>query len=534
LLRITNEMMPRAWWQDAVFYQIYPRSFADSNGDGIGDLDGITAHLDYLGGTPDSLGIDALWLSPINPSPNRDWGYDVSDYCDVHPELGDLAGFDRLVAEAHRRGIRVVLDLVPNHTSDEHPWFVESRASRQSARRDWYIWRPGRNSGPPNNWLSTFGGPAWEHDERTGEWYLHSFLKQQPDLNHRNPEVVEAMHDVLRFWLDRGADGFRVDVISYLMKDAEFRDNPPRTDDLAITRRDPHGLQLHLHDQDVPEVHEVIRGFRRVIDSYAARMMVGEVWPRAQEHLRDYLAPDECNLVFNFAFLRQPWSAEAFREAVEATESLLGTDAWPTYTLSNHDFARHVSRYAAGDATAARARVAAMMLLTLRGTPFLYYGEEIGMRQVEVPVERRRDRMGRDGCRTPMQWSVGRSGGFTSAREPWLPLGDTGAVNVEAQAREPGSLFALYRSLLRLRRSTRALREGRIRIVERAPEGCFVFARETGDEAVIVALNFTAEPRDVTVGGGPVLLSTADALRQVVNAGTIRLGANEGVIVAAR
>lgn len=334
--------MAREWWQDAVFYQIYPRSFADTNGDGIGDLDGITAHLDYLNdGLTDrsgaSLGIDAIWLSPINPSPLKDWGYDVSDYCDVHPDLGTLASFDRLIAEAHRRNIRIVLDLVPNHTSNQHLWFLESRSSRTNPKRDWYLWRRGRNGGPPNNWKSTFGGSAWEFDAASGEWYLHSFLREQPDLNFRNPEVVEAMHNVIRFWLDRGVDGFRVDVIAQMIKDAQFRDNPEVPNDRQLTQLERLAYEQRF-SSDQPEVHDIIRGFRRVLDSYPARMMVGEVWPRDHGSLADYLRADELQQAFNFRFLFSPWKASAFRSRIEEVEALLGAEAWPTYTLSNHDF----------------------------------------------------------------------------------------------------------------------------------------------------------------------------------------------------
>jgi len=315
--------MAAHWWQDAVFYQIYPRSFADANGDGIGDLDGITAHLDYLNdGTPASLGIDAIWLSPINPSPLKDWGYDVSDYCDVHPDLGALASFDRMIAEAHRRGIRIVLDLVPNHTSDQHPWFVESRSSRSNPKRDWYIWRRGRNGGAPNNWKSTFGGSAWEFDPASGECYLHSFLREQPDLNFRNPQVVAAMHDVIRFWLDRGVDGFRIDVIAQMIKDAEFRDNPEVPAGRQLSQLERLAYE-HRYSSDQPEVHDIIRGFRRVLDSYGDRMMVGEVWPREQRSLAEYLRPDELQQAFNFRFLFSPWSANAFRSRIEEVETLL-------------------------------------------------------------------------------------------------------------------------------------------------------------------------------------------------------------------
>ncbi len=520
--------MPREWWQDAVFYQIYPRSFADANGDGIGDLDGITAHLDYLA----SLGIDAIWLSPINPSPLKDWGYDVSDYCDVHPDLGTLASFDRMLAEAHLRGIRVVLDLVPNHTSDQHAWFRESRSSRGNPKRDWYLWRPGRNGGPPNNWKSTFGGSAWELDTASGEWYLHSFLREQPDLNFRNPEVVAAMHEVLRFWLDRRADGFRVDVIAQMIKDAQFRDNPevPAGQQLSQLERLAYEQR---YSSDQPEVHEIIRGFRRVLDSYRDRMMVGEVWPRDPRSLADYLRGDELQQAFNFRFLFSPWKASAFRSRIEEVEMTLGAAAWPTYTLSNHDFPRHLTRYGAENAEA-RARMAVVLLLTMRGTPFIYYGEEIGMRDVEIPADRKRDPVGRDGCRTPMQWTSARNGGFTTATEAWLPIGDYNAINVENQLGDASSMLSLYRRTIHLRKANRALTEGTYRTEANAPEDCLVFHREAANQRVMVALNFCASPRRVEVPPASILLSTDSNRRDGTISGALDLAPNEGLVIELR
>jgi alpha-glucosidase len=520
------------WWQRAVFYQIYPRSFADSNGDGIGDLDGVTAHLDYLNdGTPNSLGIDAIWLNPINPSPLDDWGYDISDYCGIHPDLGDLAAFDRLVAQAHRRGIRVIVDLVPNHTSNQHPWFVESRASRVNPKRDWYIWIPGMPDRPPSNWQSYFGGDAWKYDPATASWYLHMFLEQQPDLNFRNPEVVEAIHGVVRFWLDRGADGFRIDVIQGLIKDDQLRDNPIRV------KHDPdipwyaEGTQDPLYSSDRPEVHEIIRGLRRVTDSYEDRMMVGETWPREQERLADYLRPDELQLAFNFRFLLARYDARRFRAAIELTEKSFGPGAWPTWTLSNHDFPRHISRYSYDGDGDARARVAAVMMIALRGTPFIYYGEEIGMRDAEIPADRKHDPVGRDGCRSPMQWSGARNGGFSASARTWLPCGDFKAVNVARQMNEPHSMLSLYRRLIQLRKSTPALVEGSYRAFDGAPEDCLVFHRDTRAQHIVVALNFTAEPREIDLPDGKILLSTIAAGRAGSTKSVLTLAPNEAVIV---
>jgi alpha-glucosidase len=525
--------IPRRWWHDAVFYQIYPRSFRDSNGDGIGDLDGVTTMLDYLNdGTADSLGIDAIWLCPIHPSPHRDWGYDISDYCAIDPDLGDLKSFDRLIAEAHRRHIRVILDLVPNHTSDRHPWFRRSRGSRRNSKRRWYIWAPGKGNGPPNNWVSAFAGPAWTYDPFTDEWYMHSFLPEQPDLNYRRAEVAEAMHGVMRFWLERGADGFRVDAVSRLSKDAELRDNPAASDRAGASRSDAGGVRVNFYCHDQPEVHQLLRGFRRVLNGYGDRMMVGEVWPREQPLLAQYLRPDELNLAFNFRFFKSPYSAGAFGAAVRDNDELCAAGAWPTWTLSNHDFMRHISRYESDNATEGRARVAAMMLMTLRGTPFIYYGEEIGMRQVDIPPARRRDPMGRDGCRTPMQWSSALQGGFTaSPAGPWLPCGDYLRTNVAAQARDGRSLLALYRRLIRLRRETPTLREGVYRSFDGIPQDCLAFYREGAGRRLLVMLNFAHEPRQTESPAGTLLLSTEpDRLPQSLDARLV-LGADEGVVI---
>ncbi len=525
--------MARAWWQDAVFYQIYPRSFADANGDGIGDLDGITAHLDYLNdeatGSGTSLGVDAIWLSPINPSPLKDWGYDVSDYCDVHPDLGTLASFDRLIAEAHRRGIHIVLDLVPNHTSDQHRWFLESRTSRTSTKRDWYIWRRGRDGNPPNNWKSTFGGSAWEFDAASGEWYLHSFLREQPDLNFRNREVVAAMHDVIRFWLDRGVDGFRVDVIAQMIKDAQFRDNieVPAGQQLSQLERLAYEQR---YSSDQPEVHDIIRGFRLVLDGYRDRMMVGEVWPREQRSLADYLRADELQQAFNFRFLFSPWQASAFRSRIEEVEAILGAEAWPTYTLSNHDFPRHFTRYGAEN-TEARARLAAVLLLTMRGTPFIYYGEEIGMRDVAIPADRKRDPVGRDGCRTPMQWNPSRNGGFTTASRAWLPIGDYHDINVARELGDESSMLALYRRMIHLRKTNRALSEGTYRSEAKAPDDCLIFHRESATKHVMVALNFADAPRRIVVPRASIRLSTDSTHGNESISGDLELGPNEALIL---
>ncbi|MDJ0866480.1 MAG: alpha-amylase family glycosyl hydrolase [Myxococcota bacterium] len=497
-------MSDRLWWQHGVIYQIYPRSFMDANGDGVGDLEGIRQRLDHLAW----LGVDAIWLSPCFPSPMADFGYDVADYCDIDPLFGTLADFDRLLADAHARDIRVVLDWVPNHTSDQHAWFRESRASRESPKRDWYVWRDPRPDGsPPNNWAAIFGGPAWEWDEATGQYYLHMFLREQPDLNWRHPEVEAAMHEVLRFWLDRGVDGFRIDVIHHIAKDPALRDNPVIAGGLPGWG----GLE-HVHDQDHPDIHPMLRRLRGVLDAYPERMAVGEVYIMDPAVVaRYYGRGDELHLAFNFSFLHTPWDAERMRDEFERFDGLVPAEGWPDSVLSNHDVPRHATRYDHPQLGDRRARVAAALLLTLRGTPFLYYGEEIGMRNVEVPVERMQDplavtlhpKVSRDGERTPMLWTAAPGAGFSSA-DPWLPLGapEPGA-DVDAQRADPRSLLSLYRDLIGLRRATPALHRGSYRRLD-APAGVWAFERRAGDERVRVALNFGDTAVAVDLGEGHV------------------------------
>jgi alpha-glucosidase len=490
-------MPVKPWWQTGVIYQIYPRSFADSDGDGTGDLRGVVAHLDHLNdGTPRSLGVDAVWLSPFFPSPGFDFGYDVSDYCAVDPLLGTMADFDTLVAEAHRRGIRIILDLVLNHTSHLHPWFVESRSSRESAKRDWYIWQdPGRAGGAPNNWESVFGGRAWTRDARTRQYYFHMFLEQQPDLNWRNPQVRRKVMDVFRFWLDRGADGFRLDVVDAYFKDAGLRNNPPAFGIRGYDR------QRHVYDKDRPELFGVYREIRSILDSYGGRMAVGEVMGGMREaarYCKDALLP----LAFNFDFTRQPWNPLRFLRAVEAYESELAGEGWPCYVLSNHDNPRHATRYG-GRWPEARAKVAAAMLFTLRGTPFLYYGEEIGMRdgvihrsEIKDPPGRRYWPLykGRDACRRPMPWDDSPGAGFTTGK-PWLPINpDYREVNVAAQRDDPNSVFSFYRKLIWLRKKTPALQVGDFRSIPVRSGRALVYLRETKDQTVLVAMNFSEMP----------------------------------------
>jgi len=463
------------WWQRAVLYQIYVRSFADSNEDGIGDLPGILAQLDYL----EWLGVDALWLSPITVSPDKDWGYDVVDYTDVQPVFGGMRAFDELIAEADRRGIRIVIDLVPNHTSDQHPWFQEARASRDSARRDWYIWRdPNPDRSPPNNWRSSFGGgSAWTLDPATGQMYLHSFLPEQVDLNWWNEEVREAMDDVMRFWLDRGVAGFRLDVAHAIVKDRELRDRPPDADTHVVV--------------DLEETFAVLRRWRKLVDGYEPeRILIGETWVMDLARLAGFYGSgaDQLHLAFNFPFVFAPLQAESLRDVVERSEELLPVAAWPAWTLSNHDVVRFPTRMCEGDER--KARAALLTLLTQRGTPVLYYGDELGMQQVEIPPERESDIDGRDGARTPLPWNG-------AWNDPWLPLGDNVAP-VAVQRADPTSFLSFCRELIARRGSSPDLVSGSYETLP-APKDVWAFRR---GERTVVAINLSDESMEIDLGGG--------------------------------
>jgi alpha-glucosidase len=480
------------WWRDGVVYQVYPRSFADANGDGIGDLEGIRGKLSYLA----SLGVDALWISPVYPSPMADFGYDVSDYRGIDPLFGDIEAMDALIHDAHGMGLKVILDFVPNHSSDEHPWFRESRRSRDSAFRDWYLWRdPAPDGGPPNNWLSNFGGSAWTLDAPTGQYYLHLFLDKQPDLNWRNPVVREAMYDAMRFWLRRGVDGFRVDVIYHVMKDAEFRDNPPNPDYQPGVDAEAH-RQLPVHTADLPEVQGVVAAMRSVVDEFPDRVLIGEIY-LPLERIVAYYGQDleGANLPFNFLLIGAPWEARFIGGLIERYEAALPKGGWPNWVLGNHDKPRIASRV--GDL---QARVAAVLLLTLRGTPTMYYGDEIGMHDVAIPFADVRDPfernepgkgLGRDPQRTPMRWFPRDGAGFTRGI-PWLPLGDAIAtINVDSQQHQPDSLLTLYRALLSLRRGHTALSRGAIKVLD-CSDAVLVYARFDDAGCFTVALNFSA------------------------------------------
>jgi alpha-glucosidase len=524
-----------SWWQRAVIYHVYPRSFADSNGDGVGDLEGIRRKLDYL----TWLGVDALWLSPIFRSPMADFGYDISDYLDVDPTFGTLEDLDRLIADAHARGIRVILDFVPNHTSDQHPWFIESRSHRDNPRRDWYIWAdPAPDGGPPNNWRSVFGGSAWKFDTATGQYYLHTFLEEQPDLNWRNPEVQAAMLDVLRFWFARGVDGFRLDAIWFLIKDAELRDNPVDPD---YTPDQPAYRELlPVYTSDRPEVHDILARMRQVADAFGERLLIGEIYLPIGRLVTYYGCRHrrELHLPFNFQLMLVPWEAQRIAAAIDTYEALLGPDDWPNWVLSNHDRPRVATRI--GEE---QARVAALLLLTLRGTPTIYYGDELGLADVPIPPDRRRDPLehtigpgaGRDPCRTPMPWDTSPYAGFSTV-EPWLPLNpDYPKRNVAVQRDDPRSMLSLYRQLLILRRAEPALAIGSYRPVS-ATRDLLAYLREAAGRRLLVALDFGGREQVFTTTRftlhGRILLSThLDRAGEMVS-GSLHLRPNEGCIVA--
>lgn len=490
------------WWQRGVIYQVYPRSFQDRDGDGVGDLKGITSRLDYL----HDLGIDALWISPIFPSPMADFGYDVADYQGVEPRFGTLADFDALLAAAHGRGIKVLLDFVPNHSSSAHPWFVESRGSRTSAKRDWYIWRdaaPG--GGPPNNWMSDFGGSAWEWDEPTGQYYLHAFLKEQPDLNWRNPDVQRAMYGVLHFWFARGVDGFRIDVLWHMVKAEGLPDNPPNPDYRHGMGEMHRVLQVHSTDQ--PEVHAIAAEMRRIADEHGERVLIGEIYLPLERLVRYYgdAAAPGVHLPFNFQLLEVPWNAERITKAIADYERALPAGGWPNWVLGNHDRPRIAARV--GEA---QARVAAMMLLTLRGTPTIYQGDELAIGEVAIPAELVQDPrelrepgfgLGRDPVRTPMAWDTTPNAGFSTAT-PWLPLhADWARRNVASQAPARGSALALHRNLLALRRAHDALSVGAITLLDdsHVPQDVVAYERSAGRDRVLVLLNLGKTARELAL-----------------------------------
>ena len=525
----------RTWWRDGVLYQIYPRSFMDTNSDGVGDLRGITQRLDHL----QWLGVDGIWLDPIMVSPNDDWGYDVADYVAVDPSFGTLADADTLIEEAAKRGIRVILDLVPNHTSDRHPWFVDAKSGRDARHRDWYVWADPKPDGSvPNNWGMAFDPrrPAWTFDEASGQYYLNQFLPSQPDLNWWNEEVRDAFDAILRFWFDRGIAGFRIDVCHSVIKDRELRDNPPAT-------ADDHWYVQMMGQRSVynacrPEVHDVLRRWREIAESYdPPRVLIGETYVLEPEAFATFYGTgDELNLAFNFMLLHSEFRATQLREAVEHAEQLLPSDAWPVWTGGNHDNHRFPTRWGKNDP--ARTRAALVMLLGLRGTPFLYYGDEIGMVDTDVPKDRILDpvgvfhgaRMGRDDERTPMHWSAVGGAGFSEPGvEPWLPYGDYAACNVADQRHDPDSVLALTRDLIGLRDAMPELRDGSYRTLSGPNDDVWAWRR---GERTVVACNLSDDAVEVAdVGPGAIRISTIRARADERVDGALHLAPWEAAIV---
>lgn len=507
------------WWRDGVIYQIYPRSFTDSNGDGQGDLPGITSRLDYLA----ELGIDAIWLSPVYPSPDKDFGYDVSDYTAIDARFGNLADFDWLVMEAHQRGIHIIMDMVMNHTSDQHAWFKESCSSQENPKRDWYIWKDprahlhftpfssskkGGQSGVPNNWQASFGGNAWEYDDATGQYYLHLFTKEQPDVNWRNPDVRKAQLDAFRFWMNRGVDGFRLDVFNAYFKHPDFPDNPPKFGLRNFDR------QHHIYDMDQPEMMPLLNELRLLLDSFPERYSVGETYLVTPQKAVSYCGPDKLHAAFSFDFtskdLSYPWNPRWIMEQVTKRElTFNAAGVWPTTVMSNHDLPRAASRYTKGEDDD-QAKIAITLLLTLRGTPFMYYGEEIGMRDIRLPRHEILDPAGkkywpiykgRDGCRSPMQWNDSIYAGFSVAK-PWLPVHPNYTTrNVAAQSTDPDSLLNFTKKLLAFRKEFPAMRCGDF-VALKAHRGMLAFLRRTEEQFILAAVNFNSYDTKFTLPDG--------------------------------
>ena len=524
-----------SWWRSGIFYQVYPRSYQDSNNDGIGDLNGIIRRLDYL----QWLGVTAIWISPIYPSPMADFGYDISDYIGIHPLFGSMDDFDHLLQEVHRRDLKLILDLVPNHTSNQHPWFLESASSRNNPKRDWYIWKDASpQGGVPNNWLSVFGGSAWEWDEKTGQYYYHAFLKEQPDLNWRNPEVQEAMFNVMRFWLDKGVDGFRVDVMWHMIKDEHLHDNPSNPD--YQEHMATYEKLLPVYSTDQPEVHDIVHKMRKVLDSYEDRMMIGEIYLPISKLVTYYgIDNNGAHLPFNFMLLSLPWEAKRIASAISEYEGLLPKDAWPNWVLGNHDQPRISSRVGLQ-----QSKIAAMLLLTLRGTPTIYYGEEIGMTDVPIPFNEIQDPQGlnmpdknlsRDPARTPMQWDDSANAGFSNAK-PWLRLSSTyHRINVKKEKDDLYSVLCFYKRLIDLRQKEEALMSGEY-VPVYADQQAIAYIRKNGnDKRFLIALNLSHRPCYLNIQNiklsGKIILSTTIEMQGIEVHQRINLSGDEGVII---
>ncbi|HVW14673.1 MAG TPA: alpha-amylase family glycosyl hydrolase [Mucilaginibacter sp.] len=528
------ENIGQLWWQQGIIYQVYPRSFQDSNGDGVGDLQGIISRLNYL----KWFGISALWLSPVYPSPMADFGYDISDYTGIDPIFGSMADFDKLLNAVHALGMKLILDFVPNHTSDRHPWFLESRSSKKNAKRDWYIWHdaaPG--GGPPNNWLSVFSGSGWEWDEQTGQYYYHGFLKEQPDLNWRNPQVQEAMFNEMRFWLDKGIDGFRVDVMWHMIKDAKLRDNPVNPD--YRTEMPTYDRLLPVYSTDQPEVLDIVLKMRRVLDEYNERMMVGEIYLPIHRLMTYYGDQNNgAHLPFNFLLLTIPWDPVKIAAAIAEYEGALPPGGWPNWVLGNHDRPRLSSRIGSE-----QAKVAAILLLTLRGTPTLYYGDEIGMRDVPIPFDEVRDPQGlnmpdknlsRDPCRTPMQWTPQKNAGFSKGK-PWLRIDKEYKLsNVEHEKIDPNSILSLYKKLIKLRNSEPALSIGRYIPVRTDSQSVSYIREISGEYRFLVVLNLSHRPcyfKPPLPLSGQIVVSTSPGIEGLIVQGNFDLYGNEAVVI---
>jgi alpha-glucosidase len=523
------------WWRGAVIYQIYPRSFLDSNGDGVGDLPGITGRLGHVA----SLGVDGIWLSPFFTSPMKDFGYDVADYCDVDPLFGRLADFDELLAEAHRLGLKVIIDQVYSHSSDRHPWFEESRQSRDNPKADWYVWvDPKPDGSPPNNWLAVFGGVAWDWEPRRRQYYLHNFLKEQPDLNLHNPHVQRAVLDAARFWLDRGVDGFRLDVANFFMHDLALRDNPARPHPAPDK---PSYLQRQIYNRTRPETLGFVARLRALLDRYPERMAVAEI--AAEDQLATMVAytdgPDRYHTAYSFVFLGPEFGARFIRENVERMQAL-SASAWPSWAFSNHDVVRVATRWGQGAADPkAFAKQMIALLTSLRGTSFLYQGEELGLPHAEVPFEKLKDpegitfwprHKGRDGARTPMPWAAAAPFAGFSGVEPWLPVDPRHPpLAVDAQEADPGSVLAFTRGFLAWRKRHGALIQGEIRFLD-AAEPVLAFVRGSGDGRVLCAFNLGATAAEFPLPPGlAVEPLSGHGLEGRLDGQTLRLPAHGGL-----
>ncbi|PRY15528.1 alpha-glucosidase [Pontibacter ummariensis] len=522
------------WWQKGLVYQVYPRSFQDSDGDGVGDLKGIIQRLDYL----KWLGITAVWVSPIYPSPMADYGYDISDYQGIHPLFGTMEDFDQLLEEVHKRDMKLILDLVPNHTSNEHPWFLESRSSRNNPKRDWYIWEdPKEDGSEPNNWLAVFGGSAWEWDEKTEQYYYHAFLKEQPDLNWRNPEVQQAMFEVMRFWLDKGVDGFRVDVMWHMIKDKQLRDNPPNPN--YQPQQSTYEQVIPAYSTDQPEVHDIVAMMREVMNKYDERVLIGEIYLPIHRLVTYYGQDNQgAHLPFNFMLITLDWNARTLTSHIDEYEAAIPEGGWPNWVIGNHDKPRITSRVGQ-----AQAKVAGMLLLTLRGTPTLYYGDELGMRDVPIPPDEVQDPQGlnmpdknlsRDPARTPMQWDTSENAGFTSGK-PWLRLpANYKRVNVEVQKEDPYSFLSFYHRLIKLRQEEPALHVGDyVPVVTDGP--LLAFIREHEEKRFLIVLNLSHKPSIFSPKNisykGKVILATESDLENNRIEGVITMGGDEGLLI---